>query len=258
MTALVWSPLSPVLGGLSFFPVWVRPWGLAVILLAGAWLLLFRSGAKFLLVFALRSAFVLVLLFLTLPLAVEYVGTQHRRSLLRQPSGLATAISVVAERFCFTLSGMDRRLASASYAARKWPKKTLLVLGGAGVACWILFASVPALATPSAVAGQAYGWWREVEVWAQVDPGRVTNLTPDPVPVMQLQGSQMVLSTTKTHNGDRAVIWLAEGGKPLAAVTLDKNGTAKVGVTNANRGSFARGRIFRVEVGRSLVYLRLV
>ncbi|GAA1515055.1 hypothetical protein [Kribbella lupini] len=259
MNALIWSPLNPLLGALSFLPVWVRPWTLAVIALALVWFLFFRSGWRFLAVMVGRAAFGVVLLVLTVPLAIEYVSTRRRRLKTEKPSHLATGVSEVAERFCFSLSGVDKRLAGVKYSARKWPKKSFAVLCAAGVGSWVLFSAAPALAVPSAVGGQAYGLWRQVEAWAHVNPERMTDLTPDPVPVLQVRGNGVYLTTSKDHAGDQAVVWLADGGKPLGKVKLDKNGSAKLAVISAlNKGSFARGRVFRLEVGRSLVFVRLV
>ncbi len=259
MTGLVWSPLEPLLDGLSFLPVWVRPWALAVIALALVWFLFFRSGSRLLAVWLLRVVFMVVLAVLIVPLAFEYVSTRRRRLKSREPSHLWTGVSEVAERFCFSLSGADKRLTGVKYSARKWPKKSFAVLCAAGIGSWVLFSAAPALAVPSAVGGQAYGLWRQVEAWAHVDPERMTDLTPDPVPVLQVRESAVYLMTSQDHAGDQAVVWLADGGKPLGKVKLDKNGSAKVAVISAaNKGSFARGRVFRLEVGRSLVFVRLV
>ncbi|QNE22420.1 hypothetical protein F1D05_36635 [Kribbella qitaiheensis] len=258
MTPLMWSPLGQLLDWLSLLPQWVRPWVFAALLMALIWALVRRSLVKRVAKISLRIGLAAVSALAALVLGVEFVDTRRRRARGQQPRPLCISVGAFAESTAFWAGSAAERVNQMTCAKRRWPSKTLAAVSGVGLLCWLILASSPALAAPTAVGGKAYDLWRQVERWADVDPDRITELTIDPAPVMQLRGSDVVLATSKSHKARKAVIWLAEGGKPLAAVMLDANGTAVVHVTNANRGSLARGRIFRVEYGRTMVYLRMI
>lgn len=251
-------PLGWLVDDLSFLPIWVRPWLVFLLVVAVGWFLLFRSGAKWLVVWTLRLGLLAGLALLTVPLAVEYVGTRRRRVVGRQPGRIGTGVSEVADALALNLAGVDRRLAQCQYRVRTWPRKTMGLLAVGAVLSWIVFAASPAWAAPTTTPGKAYGAWQDFERWAGGGGGRVAVPVGEAAPVLVMGKTAVALSTSSAHAGQIARLIPVGQEKKAIQLLLDAKGNGAVRLTRSNSASFVRGAVYLVEVKDLRVPVRLL
>lgn len=250
--------LSVLLEGLSVLPVWIRPWLLALLLVTAGWYLVLRSGAKRITVLAMRIVLGVGVVVLTVPLVAEYVDTRRRRLSERSPSRFAAGVSEVVESIGFSVVAIDGRLATCRYRARTWPRKTMLLLAAAGTVSWIVFSSTPALAASTTFGGKAYGLWDNLEHWAHSKTSTTAVPAGEPVPVLVLRKTNVILSTSAAHRGEIAEVRAAGSGSLVAQAVLNQNGNAAIRLTRANKPLFARGSLFYVEATGLRALVRVI
>ncbi|TDW21796.1 hypothetical protein [Kribbella kalugense] len=251
MNALGW-----LLDDLSFLPLWVRPWTLSLLVLAAVWFVFFRSGPKRVAVLGLRLVLLAGVVVLTVPLAVEYTNTRRRREAGKSPGQVGAAVSEVAEAISLNLAGVDRRLAKTTYPNKRWPRKTMALLAGAGILSWIVFAASPALAAPTAVGGKAYGWYRDFEQWAG-GGARIAVPDEEAVPTLIGRKSDVILSTSPAHHGEIAQVSPVGQEKRAIRLLLDRSGNAVIHLTRANSATYVRGDVYLIQAKDLRVLVRL-
>ncbi len=250
------SPLGWLLEDLAFLPLWVRPWAVALLVVAAVWFVFFRSGPKRVAVLGVRAVLLVGVVVLTIPLAVEYAATRRRRAAGHPPGSFSAAASDIAEAVSLNLVEVDRRLAKTQYPNRKWPRKTMGLLAGAGLLSWIVFAASPALAAPTAVGGKAYSWWEDFEHWAGGDTG-VAVPDKEAVPILIGRKAEVLLSTSAGHAGQIAQVSPVGQEKRVAQLLLDRQGNAIIHVTKSNTGIYVRGGVYLVQAKDLRVLVRL-
>jgi hypothetical protein len=251
------SPLGWLLDDLSFLPLWVRPWALALLVLAVVWFVFFRSGSRRVAVLGVRLLLLAGVVLLTIPLAVEYMSTRRRRAAGRSPGQVGTGVSEVAEAVSLNLAGVDRRLAKTTYPNKSWPRKTMAVLAAAGVLSWIVFAASPALAAPTAVGGKAYGWYRDFEQWAGAGNTRIAVPDNEAAPTLVGRKSDVILSTSPAHHGEIAQVSPAGQEKRATRLLLDRSGNAVIHLTRSNSATYVRGGSYLIQAKGLRVLVRL-
>jgi hypothetical protein len=250
------SPLGWLLDDLAFLPLWVRPWVLALLVVAVVWFVFFRSGPKRVAVLGVRMVLLVGVVVLTIPLAVEYANTRRRRAAGNPPGSLASAASDIAEAVSLNLADVDRRLAKTQYPNRRWPRKTMGLLAGAGLLSWIAFAASPALAAPTSVGGKAYSWWQDFEHWAGGDTG-VAVADKEAVPILVGRKSEVLLSTSAAHAGQIARVSPVGQEKRAVQLLLDRQGNAIIHLTRSNAGMYVRGGVYLIQAKDLRVLVRL-
>lgn len=241
---------------LTFLPLWVRPWALALLVVAAVWFVFFRSGPRRVAVLAVRLVLLVGVVVLTVPLAVEYTSTKRRRAGGKSPGQAGTAVSDVAEAVSLNLAEVDRRLAKTTYPNRRWPRKTMGLLAGAGLLSWIVFAASPALAAPTGVGGKAYSWWQDFEHWAGGGTG-VAVPDKEAVPILVGRKSGVLLSTSAGHAGQIARVSPVGQEKRAVQLLLDRQGNATIHLTRSNAGTYVRGGVYLVQAKDLRVLVRL-
>jgi hypothetical protein len=258
MTVMLGSPIGWLLDEALFLPLWIRPWVLILLFLLLLWFVLFRSGVKLIVVVTLRLLALTGLVVLTVPLAMEYVDTQRRRSAGKRPGRIAFSVSEVFDGFSLSLAAADRRLAGCHFKTRKWPCRTMALLAVGGIVSWIVLGTSPALAAPTKFPGKAYGLWQDFEQWAGGTSGDPLVPGGEAAPVLLVRKSSVVLSTSAAHAGEIAQVGRAGKARKPVRVILDANGNGVIQLNRSNAGIFVRGGNYLVQAKNLRVLVRLL
>jgi hypothetical protein len=167
------APVQWLVQALAWLPAALRPGMFVALLVALAWLLIVARGLPRLSRLLCRSVASGVQASIALALHCEALVTGARRARGGAPGHVVLAAGEVAEQIADGALWVHERSAPKKLDRKKrFPWVTMALLVGGFAAAWLVMDSIePAEETKRQLAA-AFEYWRDVEVWAQVDPAR--------------------------------------------------------------------------------------
>jgi hypothetical protein len=165
------APVQWLVQALAWLPAALRPGTFVALLVALAWFLIVARGLPRLWRWLCRAVARAVQASIALALHCEGLVTDARRAHGGAPGQVVLAAGEVAERVHDGAEWVRERSAPKKLDRKKrFPWVTMALLVGVPAAAWLVMDSIePAEETKRELAA-AFEYWRDVEVWAQVDP----------------------------------------------------------------------------------------